>query len=59
MCFVCDTPFMKKRKEKEGKEKKERVGDVDGLIELPVEGSGYSAGKKGPGVEVKRQPFVM
>jgi nitric oxide synthase-interacting protein len=57
VCFVCDTPFIKKRKEKEGKEKKERMGDSDGLIELPVEGSGYAAGKKGPGVEVKRQAF--
>jgi hypothetical protein len=56
VCFVCDTPF-KKRKEKEGKERKEKVGDADGLVEIPVEGSGYAAGKKGPGVEVKRQTF--
>jgi hypothetical protein len=57
VCFVCDVPFVKKRKDKEGKEKRERVGDSDGLIELSVEGSGYAAGKKGPGVEVKRQAF--
>jgi nitric oxide synthase-interacting protein len=60
VCFVCETPFKKKRKEKEGKESKkdkEKIGDVDGLIELQVEGSGYAAGSKGPGVELKRQAF--
>jgi nitric oxide synthase-interacting protein len=58
LCYVCDTPFKKKRREKEGKEKKDtKVGDADGLIELQVEGSGYAAGSKGPGVELKRQAF--
>ena len=60
VCFVCDTPFKKKRKEKEGKEgKKERgkIGDADGLIELQAEGSGFAAGSKGPEVELKRQAF--
>jgi len=59
VCFVCDTPFKKAKKGKEGKVKKDkdRIGDVDGLIELQVEGSGYAAGSKGPGVEFKRQAF--
>ena len=61
VCFVCEMPFKKRRKDKEGKEKKEKakdnVGDADGLIELQVEGSGFAAGLKGPGIEVKRQNF--
>jgi hypothetical protein len=60
VCYVCDTPFKKKSKEKDGKDRKkdrEKTGDVDGLIELPLEGSGYAAGKKGPEVELKRQAF--
>jgi hypothetical protein len=57
VCFVCDTPFKKVKKDKEGKSKKDKVGDADGLIELPVEGSGYAAGSKGPGVALKRQAF--
>jgi len=59
VCFVCDTQFKKVKKDKEGKVKKDkdRIGDVDGLIELQVEGSGYAAGSKGPGVELKRQTF--
>ena len=53
VCYVCDTPF-----KKEGGKKKDKVlGDKDGLIELQVEGSGYAAGSKGPGVELKRQAF--
>ena len=59
VCFVCDTPFKKKKKDKEGKEKegKDKVGDKDGLIELQVEGTGYAAGIKGPEVLLKRQNF--
>jgi len=59
VCFVCDTPFKKSKKEKEGKVKKDKdtIGDADGLIELQVEGSGYAAGSKDPGVELKRQAF--
>jgi hypothetical protein len=58
VCYVCETPFKKKKKDKEGKEKKDsKIGDADGLIELQVEGSGYAAGSKGPGVELKRQAF--
>jgi hypothetical protein len=62
VCFVCDTPFKKKRKDKEGKEgkkekEKDKIGDADGLIALQVEGSGYAAGLKGPSIEVKRQNF--
>ena len=57
VCFVCDTPFKKVKKDKEGKKNKEKIGDADGLIELQVEGSGYAAGSKGPGVELKRQTF--
>jgi hypothetical protein len=57
VCFVCDTPFKKTKKEKEGKKSKDKIGDGDGLIELQVEGSGYAAGSKGPAVEVKRQAF--
>ena len=57
VCYVCDTPFRKVKKDKEGKKGKDKVGDGDGLIELQVEGSGYAAGSKGPSVEVKRQTF--
>lgn len=59
VCFVCDTPFKRKKKDKEGKEKegKEKMGDKDGLIELQVEGTGYAAGIKGPEVVLKRQTF--
>jgi hypothetical protein len=55
---VCDTPFKKVKKDKDGKpSKKDKIGDADGLIELQVEGSGYAAGRKDPGVELKRQAF--
>ena len=59
VCFVCDTPFKKKKKDKEGNEKegKEKIGDKDGLIELQVEGTGYAGGIKGPEVVLKRQMF--
>jgi hypothetical protein len=57
VCFVCDTLLKKVKKDKEGKKNKEKIGDADGLIELQVEGSGYAAGSKGPGVELKRQTF--
>jgi hypothetical protein len=58
ICFVCDTPFKRAKKDKVGKvSKKVKIGDADGLIELKVEGSGYAAGLKGPTVELKRQTF--
>jgi len=58
VCFVCDTPFKKAKKDKEGKpSKKDKFGDADGLIELQVEGSGYAGGRKDPGVALKRQAF--
>lgn len=58
ICFVCEASFKKNDKEcKEGKKRKNKIGDADGLIKLQVEGSGYAAGKKGPEVELKRQAF--
>lgn len=60
VCFVCDTPFKKAKKEKDGKPLKKdkgKIGDTDGLIELQAEGSGYAAGIKGPQVALKRQAF--
>ena len=50
VCFVCETPFKKNKKDM-------KVGDKDGFIELQIEGSGYAAGLKGPAVTLKRQTF--